>query len=111
MLDYEGQIIEPPEDQDDAAEDFEELPPIDAPAPEQGGVDMDGFHQPMPDQPMPNPAHDFQMAQIMERFDRLEARLTRSEDFQTQSMAQMMALIQQNAEATARIEDKLSQLK
>ena len=80
---------------------MEEMPQMDEPVPDQGG-DMGG-----PQPHVPEPPQDFPMHQLLERFDRLEARTSRIEDFQ----AQMMALLQQNADATARIEDKLSHLK
>ena len=95
LLDDEGHIIDPPaenEEEEELEEEQDDLPQPEAPPSVQDDVDMGGFQTFHPPQQPPWPMHQF-----MERFDQIEHR-----------QMQMMELLQQNTEAIARIEDKLS---
>ena len=95
MLDDEGHIIEPPDEDEEEADlpqEQDDIPQYEAPPPASDNVDMGGFQAFNPPQQPPWPMHQF-----MERFDQIEHR-----------QMQMMELLQQNTEAIARIEDKLS---
>ena len=95
LLDDEGHIIDPPaedEEEADFPQEEDDLPQHEAPHQEPDDVDMGGFQ---PFNPPPQPPWPVQ--QFMERFDQIE-----------HCQMQMMELLQQNSEAIARIEDRLS---